>query len=666
MAESSVERHDYSSNQGLAGLKSDNTLNNSEIYATYNCRETESNEDIDLSKPVHLKMGTNCEQSQNLCNNSIGSNERTLAFSSDIPSTASIQGSRFNLEDSDNNTSNLQTRAAWAAIFQHDQCLNVYFKQEDHAENIASGVDVNNKELIRPKDSEIAASGENNYDANRERGNYFEEDSFESVKEKSSSKNVSLQSESWRSDKPKLVVIDELQTEELRLDHLKAESNEISYKTPADCEEEAKQSKGTVENIEDVMKYLLSFAFFKVRDVLLYMIPTVKWHPQSIDDIPWNWLKEEKWRLHTYSRYPHGANKSAILLAEAGFAYLGSGKGNDDKVICYFCCAVKQDWHPSDVISEVHRHFSPDCSMVTGINNDNVPMTMPKSGLHLFSRLHESRETFVSEDARQKAQDDIDRDGLESSHANAQLANGSSENSSTHSEGNNQNNAAAPVRHTMMATQTIMRPSTSLSNNQSATGTARFSQPTSSDVPSTTVTSSSAASLETEPSGSQMDAPQEGQNILSAGTQIVDPSNQNVHQVSDQTAVSSATVVSQVSQGDSTHNQNSLTTTTSVASSTTTTSSTTAAASSSPNTSVSESATQLQGNAPPNTSDSQNSSRSAGRNPTYGELGIITERPKRYEFAVRAKRLESFEPWPRDHHLKKEDLADAGFYYAGM
>ncbi|BFZ08653.1 hypothetical protein BsWGS_11692 [Bradybaena similaris] len=667
MAEPSAERHDYSSNQGVASIKSDNTLNYAEIY---NSSETELNEDIDLSKSVHHKAGTSCEQSQNLCNSAVESNE-TLVGSSHIPSTASIQGSRVSLEGSENSTRCLQTLSI--AGFQHDQCLNVYYKQGDHAENIISGVDnsVNNKEIVRPKDSEVAAPRDNNYDANRERGNHFEEESFESEKGKSSNEDSSFQSQLWRSDKLKLVVIDEHETEQQRLDHLKAESNKIRYKTPADCEEEAKQNEGTVESIEGLMKYLLSFAFFKVRDVLLYMIPTVKWHPQSIDDIPWNWLKEEKWRLHTYSRYPHGANKSAILLAEAGFAYLGSGKGNDDKVICYFCCAVKQEWHASDVISEVHRHLSPDCSMVTGINNDNVPMTMPKSGLHLFSRLHESRETFVNDDARQKAQDDIDRDGLQSSHANAQLANGSSEHSSTPSEGSNRNNAATPVRHSMMATQTIMRPSTSLSNSQSVTGTARFSQPTSSNVPSTTVTSNSilsnATSVETDLSGSQTAAPQEGQNLLPAEAQIVNTSNQNVHQVSDQTAVSSSTVVSQVSHGDSTHDQNSSTiTVASVASSTTTTtSSTTAVASSSLNTSVSQTATLSQENVRDNTSDSQNSSRTAGRNPTYGELGIITERPKRYEFAVRAKRLESFEPWPRDHHLKKEDLADAGFYYAG-
>ena len=53
------------------------------------------------------------------------------------------------------------------------------------------------------------------------------------------------------------------------------------------------------------------------------------------------------------------------------------------------------------------------------------------------------------------------------------------------------------------------------------------------------------------------------------------------------------------------------------------------------------------------------------QNPSYQQLGIITERPKRTEYAPKAARFRSFESWPSGHHLKKEDLADAGFYFAG-
>ncbi|KAH9487776.1 hypothetical protein Btru_068733 [Bulinus truncatus] len=52
-------------------------------------------------------------------------------------------------------------------------------------------------------------------------------------------------------------------------------------------------------------------------------------------------------------------------------------------------------------------------------------------------------------------------------------------------------------------------------------------------------------------------------------------------------------------------------------------------------------------------------------NPTYSELGIITDKPKHPELSLKPKRLETFKNWPTDHHLKRENLAEAGFYYAG-
>uniref|UniRef100_A0A2C9L8L9 RING-type domain-containing protein n=1 Tax=Biomphalaria glabrata TaxID=6526 RepID=A0A2C9L8L9_BIOGL len=62
---------------------------------------------------------------------------------------------------------------------------------------------------------------------------------------------------------------------------------------------------------------------------------------------------------------------------------------------------------------------------------------------------------------------------------------------------------------------------------------------------------------------------------------------------------------------------------------------------------------------------SQNSTKGNAGRPTYSELGIITERPKRLEYAVLAKRMETFTSWPRDHHLRPKELAEGGFYYAG-
>ncbi len=51
--------------------------------------------------------------------------------------------------------------------------------------------------------------------------------------------------------------------------------------------------------------------------------------------------------------------------------------------------------------------------------------------------------------------------------------------------------------------------------------------------------------------------------------------------------------------------------------------------------------------------------------PTYNELSIITERPKRPEYAKKESRLETFINWPRSHHLEPNYLAVGGFYFAG-
>lgn len=57
--------------------------------------------------------------------------------------------------------------------------------------------------------------------------------------------------------------------------------------------------------------------------------------------------------------------------------------------------------------------------------------------------------------------------------------------------------------------------------------------------------------------------------------------------------------------------------------------------------------------------------KTGGAAPTFKDLAIITERPKRIEYALKIKRLQTFENWPRGHHLTADELASAGFYYAG-
>jgi hypothetical protein len=62
---------------------------------------------------------------------------------------------------------------------------------------------------------------------------------------------------------------------------------------------------------------------------------------------------------------------------------------------------------------------------------------------------------------------------------------------------------------------------------------------------------------------------------------------------------------------------------------------------------------------------SQNYVKGDSRGPTYTELGVVTDRPKRSEYAELMKRIETFSSWPRDHRLRPKELAEAGFYHAG-
>jgi hypothetical protein len=44
---------------------------------------------------------------------------------------------------------------------------------------------------------------------------------------------------------------------------------------------------------------------------------------------------------------------------------------------------------------------------------------------------------------------------------------------------------------------------------------------------------------------------------------------------------------------------------------------------------------------------------------------LITEIPKRVEYALKAERIKTYTNWPESSHMSIDDLADAGFYYTG-
>ncbi|RUS69622.1 hypothetical protein EGW08_022609, partial [Elysia chlorotica] len=89
-------------------------------------------------------------------------------------------------------------------------------------------------------------------------------------------------------------------------------------------------------------------------------------NPTDVRGIPWTWFRDEKRRLQTFAIYPSDTKKSAILLAEAGFVYIGSGRDSDDSVICFDCKIIKRNWLEFEDIKETHRTMSPTCGMVLG------------------------------------------------------------------------------------------------------------------------------------------------------------------------------------------------------------------------------------------------------------------------------------------------------------
>uniref|UniRef100_A0A0B7BEB1 RING-type domain-containing protein n=1 Tax=Arion vulgaris TaxID=1028688 RepID=A0A0B7BEB1_9EUPU len=429
-----------------------------------------------------------------------------------------------------------------------------------------------------------------------------------------------------------------------------------------------KDDSGDCDGEENLVEQLFMHQNFRIKIPIaqIYMILNMRSHPPEIFGISWNKLNEERWRLYTYAQYPHNAKKSAILLAHAGFAYIGTGNGIDDRVICSFCCVEKQNWLVSEIILETHKNLSPDCSMITGESCNNVPMIAPNNGETLFKHFYNLIETKTNVDNKQ--QDNKQHTNMNQGNMNDIDCDNSHSN---HSAEDRHAVPSLPTKHSRNAVSTqVSKPFpeanpivmgshvSQFSVQEPVNLTSANSTALSSDLPSSSMASNSASynfipnriaahygdrsntSTADTPTASTANTP-----TASTATTIAQTSSLNrqvVNQATSSSASSNVTI--------SNHHHSTRVDT---------------------ETNSPEISNTNQSNNPPQensqtaTANTQNANKATGQGPTYGELGIITERPKRFEYAVRATRYTSFEPWPRDHHLKKGDLADAGFYYAG-
>ncbi|KAL6082535.1 hypothetical protein STEG23_004619 [Scotinomys teguina] len=85
----------------------------------------------------------------------------------------------------------------------------------------------------------------------------------------------------------------------------------------------------------------------------------------------------ELYRLSTYSAFPVGVPVSERSLARAGFYYTGV----NDKVKCFCCGLMLDNWKQGDSPVEKHRQLYPSCSFVQTLNPTNSLEASPQPSL---------------------------------------------------------------------------------------------------------------------------------------------------------------------------------------------------------------------------------------------------------------------------------------------
>ncbi|KAK0042872.1 inhibitor of apoptosis [Biomphalaria pfeifferi] len=333
-------------------------------------------------------------------------------------------------------------------------------------------------------------------------------------------------------------------------------------------------------------------------------------------------------RLRTYCNYPTNGTKSALVLAQNGFVYIGSG--SDDKVTCYACQGTKVDWLESEVVTEVHSSMSPDCSMVTGVNSDNVPITRGQKSFDELIQSCSIQSILNTEGCHDVRKEDNETPSLEIQIDAAPIA--------CQEQVNINNDASA---NSFTKSQTIPNRNIPTFNQQAKNESPSFRPYATLEQAFVTLPLSvqppSSDSLNAHSSNSPLvlTQPLTRNEPLSSDTNRTERSpvqrnpNEYNSPVSENSSIFLAPNVYSNLQSDTVASQ--------------------------PVTTDPKK---------PDTSQPPNSiSRNTG--PTYSELGIVTERPKRPEYAIKRERIKTFSNWPRSHHIQVDDLADAGFYYAG-
>uniref|UniRef100_A0A2C9M3H7 Uncharacterized protein n=1 Tax=Biomphalaria glabrata TaxID=6526 RepID=A0A2C9M3H7_BIOGL len=336
-------------------------------------------------------------------------------------------------------------------------------------------------------------------------------------------------------------------------------------------------------------------------------------------------MEQELNRLRTFLKYPKDASLSASVLAHRGFLYLGEDR--EKAVECYSCRKTFSILNCIDEILNKHSQISPSCHVVnnSGFSNVNSSTTFSPSfcqplvnckNVKSFKGIHKGIPAISPP--------------LNSEATEASLSSLNSESGST-------------VRNILFAEFSNTNNSSQRKTNQACCSN-KSSSFLNSSIPTSVPHNTNSDLIVYESSTS--DVQSDGLPIISRELDTATPGVSNI-----------GLPVSSDAQGD----ESSVQTSTVV---------TPRPKTEDPETALVQSLTsQSNINISSQTRESEahisSVSNTAATGPTYSDLGIITERAKRQEYAVKQKRLETFASWPRDHHLRPEDLVEAGFYYAG-
>ncbi|KAI8742840.1 E3 ubiquitin-protein ligase XIAP [Biomphalaria glabrata] len=360
-------------------------------------------------------------------------------------------------------------------------------------------------------------------------------------------------------------------------------------------------------------------------------------------------------RLATFKMYPSADKVSPTLLASDGFIYTGSDM--DDSVMCIYCLKTKRNWKQGDSVADVHRQIAPDCPMVTKVFKNHKQV---KSAAMVTFNTQESNQAGKHKTHQPELSDDS---ALETDAALGVLQSSSVR--------------PLPQDRSLMHFVTFgtAKPFIEIATGNNATSIITAEEVRSNGIVSQV--SENDSEFSESINSNQLDVMGENEAVLSSFIE----SEREVPRLDPAESLSGATTLtgsmSSLNSIDSRSNlsqdngaveeQSNMVTGNDQRQNEAQPSSNLTAddvsASSNVEGNIRESLISGAngGQSLTNARSNQNNNKA----PTYSELGIITERPKRAEYALKLKRRETFGTWPRDHHLNPIELSDAGFYYAG-